>query len=302
MKALVTTDSGPQLARIDEPDLAAKDEVKIRIHRAALCRTDLYVANGQIPTKHGLTLGHEAAGEIIKIGPEVTHLSIGDHVVIDPLRSCSNCPDCQRGQKHHCPHFKFMGIHYDGAFAEFVVLPANQVHIIPKTRCFDLAIYAEPLAATRAILEPLAETSDEAMVYGKGRIAALTSHVLSTAGIKNSISNQINSDQTYPVVIEAVQSESGLLAALSNLQSGGTLILKSRHPANLSLPLLELIQRRIQIKAVHYSPFEDALNHLLTHQNFIRSLIGNRWPLESFQEAFEEASSSEMKKTLFTFN
>ena len=302
MKARITTETSISLQTVADPVITDSHQVKIRIHRAALCRTDLYVADGRIPTENGRILGHEAAGEIIELGSAVEAFTIGDRVTLDPLQSCRNCPECHENLPHLCGHTKFMGIHFHGAFAEQVVIPANKVYRIPQDLDFDLAVYAEPIAATRAVLGALGSTDDDILIYGRGRISGLTTQILKSAGYHKVTTSMTPPAKQYPVVIEAIDSAEDLATVLPYLQSGGLLILKSRHPQDISLPLLDLVQQRIQIKAVHYSPFREALSYLTENRDFIRTLIGNQWSLESYQKAFTEARSSEALKTLFTLD
>ena len=302
MKALITSQAGVVLADIPEPRSPERGEVTLRIHRAALCRTDLYVAKGVIQVEDGRVLGHEASGEIVACGEGVTEFFVGDRVVINPLRSCMSCSDCLEGRIHDCTDFQFMGIDYDGAFAEFVTLPVNELSHIPKGLSYDLAVYAEPLAATRAILNAVDDLSIPILVFGSGRIAELTKNILLVEGVSQVELSEEAIGQTYSLVIEAVNDPDQLSSALRCVKPGGALVIKSRHPAELSLPFLDLVQNRIQLKSVHYAPFDEALEYLVKNQAFIAGLLGNSWSLESYRQAFAEAEEGESDKTLFTIS
>lgn len=299
MRALITSPDGPKLAEVPESPISAFTEVKIQILRAALCRTDLYVANGAIPTVAGTIMGHEAAGTIVECGDQVSGWVIGDRVVIDPVLPCGSCPECLGGRSHHCASSRFLGIDEEGAFADYVVVPESQIRRIPESLSFDLAVYAEPIAATRAILQPLIKPNEKLLIFGTGRIAKLTEQILRNAGHGNVIASTTPEGRQFDTIIEAADSGEEILKALSSLAPGGRLILKSRHPDKLALPLLETIKRRVRIEAVYYSPFDNALNYLIEHQEFFAGLLGNCWPLELYQEAFAEATASEANKILF---
>ena len=298
MKALVKIASGIELQDLPEPAIQSEDQVKIRITRAALCRTDLYVADGSIKVSPLTILGHEAAGIIEESGSAACPHQPGDRVVIDPLITCGHCSGCTSANRHLCESSTFLGIDTHGAFAEYIVLSANQVHQIPDNLDFDQAIYAEPLAATRAVLQNLKKSSEPILVYGNGRIAELTAHVLRSAGFCPTLEP---SERNYKMVIEAAESVEGISQALKFVQPGGKLIVKSRHPDDLSLPLLDLVQKRLNLESVYYSPFEEALNDLKQQRDFISTLLGNHWKLEDYEQAFAEAKASEARKTLFTF-
>jgi threonine dehydrogenase-like Zn-dependent dehydrogenase len=192
-----------------------------------------------------------------------------------------------------------MGIDFDGAFADHVVVPECQVRLIPSDLSFDLAVYAEPIAATRAVLQPLQGVDEPILIYGTGRIARLTEYILTTAGHGDVTASTGPGDQRFGCIIEAADSGTKITDAVGALSPGGRLILKSRHPENLSLPLLPAVKNRIKVEAVYHSQFDEALDFLGEHREFISSLLGNSWPLESCREAFAEASASEGLKTIF---
>lgn len=299
MRALITSPDGRILTEIPECQISSPHEVKIQIHRAALCRTDLYVENGAIPTTPGTIMGHEAAGSVVACGERVSGLSIGDRVVIDPVLPCGSCLECQKGDSHHCADSRFLGIDEAGAFADYLVVSESQLRRIPDALSFDLAVYAEPIAATRAILQSSIQPDDDVLIFGSGRIAKLTEQILRSAGCENVTVSTNPEDRQFHTIIEAADSGEHIAQALAALIPGGRLVLKSRHPESLALPLLETIKRRVRIEAVYYSPFDEALDYLVEHQTFFASLLGNCWPLESYQEAFAEATASESLKTLF---
>lgn len=291
-----------ELQEVPEPSLKSDDQVKIKITRAALCRTDLYVADGSLPVEPGRILGHEAAGEVVECGDVVSGLKPGDRVVIDPVEPCGTCVNCLGQTPHLCGFTKFMGVDSQGAFADYVVISANKVYRLPDDLSFDLAIYAEPLAATRAILDKVKGVDEQILVYGTGRISKLTAHVLQAGGFGSLECSMTPLKNDYQVVIETAESGQGISKALAFLRPGGKLIVKSRHPTQLSIPLLQIIQKRLSLEAVYYSPFRQALDHLIQHRDYVATLLGNRWKLEKYREAFAEATSSESLKTFFTFD
>src|SRR5262249_23142005 len=121
MQALVKTKETVTVREVPFPQVQEADEVLIQVEVAGLCRTDIYVAEGQIPTDEPRILGHEFAGVIRDCGTQITHLHAGDRVTVNPQLACRWCPTCGSGASLSCPHSRFLGIHRDGAFAECIV-------------------------------------------------------------------------------------------------------------------------------------------------------------------------------------
>ncbi|MEL6180979.1 MAG: alcohol dehydrogenase catalytic domain-containing protein, partial [Myxococcota bacterium] len=173
MRALVKRDGVVQhVTDAPFPPLKRPDDVRIRVVIAALCRTDLYAARGLLPTPDPVVLGHEFSGIIDAIGPAVTGLSPGDRVAVHPALPCGQCHPCHSGQR--CPHVRFLGVHRDGAFAEAIVVPRAAVHRLPEPLSFVQGAYAEPVAASLAVLGKGPHPDERWIIYGTGRIAHLT--------------------------------------------------------------------------------------------------------------------------------
>ena len=183
MRALcLTTSGGPgNLALIDipRPVLRAPDEVRIGVRAAALNRLDLAVATGlpglPLPTFPHV-VGTDAAGIVLEVGEAVTHLRLGDRVVVNPGVSCGSCEPCTTKQEIFCRHFGVLGEHRPGLAAEEVVLPSRNVLPLQgdwswaEAGAFSLAtLSAWRMLTTRARL-----TADEAiLIWGIGGGVAL---------------------------------------------------------------------------------------------------------------------------------
>jgi len=131
MKALVYKASGCNVEDKLVPELSV-NSVLIELKYSAICRTDLYVARGSIPTQEGRIFGHEASGVIVDIGHKVDVKLKGKKVAIIPLRGCGKCLNCNTSHMHLCSEHQFMGIDYDGVFAEYLVLPSSEVIVVPN--------------------------------------------------------------------------------------------------------------------------------------------------------------------------
>lgn len=153
MQALVVCGDDSECVRFvaDHPDpTAAPGEVLIRVALAGVCATDLEIVRGYM--HFAGVMGHEFVGTVVD-GPE--HLA-GRRVVAEINCVCGQCDLCRHGLSNHCPNRTVLGIAgRDGAFAEFVAVPARNCHIVPDTITDQQAVFTEPLAERRVAVDEL---------------------------------------------------------------------------------------------------------------------------------------------------
>lgn len=136
-----------------EAPVPGPDEVKIRVRQCSTCGTDVKIFNhGHHHLVPPRVIGHEIAGEIVEVGADVAgRWSVGDRVQVIAAVPCGTCPDCRRGRLSVCPNQTSVGYHYDGGFAEFLVVPkavlaVDGLNRVPDGVSFAEASVAEPLA------------------------------------------------------------------------------------------------------------------------------------------------------------
>jgi propanol-preferring alcohol dehydrogenase len=119
-------------ARVAVPKPAA-GELLVAVRACGVCRTDLHVAEGDLPVHHpGVTPGHEVVGEVVALGPGAGGFAVGDRVGIAWLRhTCGRCVYCRRGDENLCPESRYTGWDADGGYAEFATVPADFAHRLP---------------------------------------------------------------------------------------------------------------------------------------------------------------------------
>lgn len=138
--------------RLDEVAIPEPNpgQVLIRVHRCGICGTDLHIAKGDFPAPNlPLTLGHEFSGTVAELGAGsavLPRVKVGDRVVVDINSACGWCYFCRRGAKLFCPEVFQLGVHAAGGLAEYVVVPAANVYVLPDALTLDIATYVEPLA------------------------------------------------------------------------------------------------------------------------------------------------------------
>ncbi len=268
MKALIKEAGRVQLVEVSRPLLRRPDDVLVEVRIAGICRTDLFVADGAIASADPITLGHELCGRVI-----AGALPIGTRVTADPR--------IEGG---------FLGVTRHGAFADAVVVPAANLHVLPDSLDPRLGAYVEPVAAALAV-PALGTFTREARiaVFGDNRFAHLIERVLRIEGFAATrITGPIEAGSIdVGVETSATAEELAILAAA--VGPGGQLIVKSRMPEPLVLPTL----------AVHraaYGSFSRAIELLASGALDVADLLGEVFPLARHADAFARARAGETHK------
>lgn len=166
-------------------------QVRIRTLLAGICGSDVHIYLGHHPTaKTPIVQGHEFVGVIDALGDDANQtLKIGTRVVVEPLISCGVCEACRQGHLHVCRRLNLLGIHQDGAFAEYLLAPSQKVIIVPDDLPDRVAVLAEPFAVgvhvcRRAALEP----GVRVLVVGAGPIGLIVAMVAQSIGAQVTLS------------------------------------------------------------------------------------------------------------------
>jgi len=190
MKALIKYNEKAGSFEVREVDIPKpkKGEVLVQIKVTAICGTDMTILynkyKGRKPVPIPITLGHEGAGVIADLGKDVNSLTIGDRVGFEPLRGCGKCIDCKLGNKNMCHNWEHLGITCDGTFAEYVVVPEDSVHKLPKNVSFLNASCLEPIGLTARSLEHVKPMlGDTAAIIGPGKIGLFHLQALKASGV-----------------------------------------------------------------------------------------------------------------------
>lgn len=159
---------------------AGPREVKIRVRACSTCGTDVKISKfGHHHIHPPRVMGHEIAGEIVDVGAEVSGWAAGDRVQVIAAIPCGECAYCTGGQMNICPDQVSMGYHFDGGFAEYMVVPENVLKVdglnrIPEGLSFAEASVAEPLACALNAQELVRiNPGDDVVVVGSGPIGCL---------------------------------------------------------------------------------------------------------------------------------
>ena len=191
MKALLlTAPSRLEYTDFEDPQ-PGEHEVALRIRACGICGSDIHGWDGSSGRRRPpLIMGHEAAGEIVAVGPKVEKWRIGDRVTFDSTISCGTCAYCREGQVNLCENRRVVGVapaeyRQHGAFAEKLVLPERILYALPDTLSFTHAAMVEPVSiAVHAVQRVTIRPTDTAVVVGAGMIGLFIIQVLRWAGAR----------------------------------------------------------------------------------------------------------------------
>ena len=185
MRAAVLT--GPRAFRFDtvrDPAVGA-GEVLVRVGAAGICGTDYRIWTGERRVRYPLIPGHEFIGDVVAVGRDVTRVSPGDRVAVEPNWGCGSCDLCREGSGNLCLARTAVGIDRDGGFAELAVLPERACWPAPAGLAADVLLFAEPLAVVaRAVGRAAPRAGETAAVVGAGTLGLLALQLLRARGCR----------------------------------------------------------------------------------------------------------------------
>ncbi len=329
MRALVYRETGLVLdTTYPKPDLV-EGEALIRVSLAGICNTDLEIVRGYMGFQG--VLGHEFVGivEAVYEGPGATRLTslIGKRVVGEINAAChrTDCLYCQRGMPTHCPNRTTLGIvNRNGAFADYLVLPTRNLHLMPDNVSDEEAVFVEPLAANFEIVEQVhVKPTDSVVVLGDGKMGQLAAQILTLSGcevmmvgkheeklalaekrgvrsyvLANAQSFALENGRNVDLVVECSGSAQGLELALRLVRPRGTIILKSTVADMSKLHLAPIVINEIRVQGSRCGPFAPALRALSQKLVDVSSLISARYSLDDGLAAFEHAGQRGVLKVL----
>ncbi len=197
MKALVKHSPKEGIWMEDVPDpKCGPGEVRIRITHTAICGTDKHIFEwdewAQNNLKLPLIVGHEFCGIIDEVGPHVTHYKVGDRVSGEGHITCGNCRNCRAGKKHLCPETIGVGVHRDGAFAEYLVIPESNVWPLHEDIPSEIAAFFDPLGNAVHTALAFNITGEDILICGAGPIGMMAAAICKFSGSRNIVVTDIN--------------------------------------------------------------------------------------------------------------
>ena len=183
----LTVEKPHVLALTAERDpVVAAGEVLVRVQRAGICGSDMHIYHGSNPfAVYPRVIGHEFAGIVEAVGAGVDTVSVGDHVVVDPVVSCGRCYACRAGRTNVCANLQVFGVHRDGGFRNRVAVPAANAVKVRSDLPFSIAALAEPLSIAANVLSRTGiDAADTVLIYGAGTVGLTVVQVAKLHGAR----------------------------------------------------------------------------------------------------------------------
>ena len=320
MRALVI-DNGLRLEKNYQTPTPPRGEALIRVLQAGVCNTDLELVKGYMNFT-GVP-GHEFVGMVEQaVGHEGL---IGRRVTGEINAACGVCETCRAQRPTHCPNRTTLGIdRRDGALADYVALPFENLHALPDAVSDDQAVFVEPLAAACEILEQVKiRPTDRVAVIGDGKLGQLCAQVVALSGCNLTAAGRhaeklqilqrrgiaaltdLNAFEpgSLDLVIEATGTPSGFAAARQLVRPRGAIVLKSTYQGEaLPVNLTAIVVDEITLVGSRCGPFEPAIRLLANRQIDVESLIQARFSLNDGVAAFERAAQKGTLKVIVEMN
>jgi threonine dehydrogenase-like Zn-dependent dehydrogenase len=293
----------------------APGEALVRVRLAGVCSTDLELLRGYYPFC-GIP-GHEFVGQVEEAPGAPAWLN--QRVVGEINIACGACIPCLDGYPTHCEQRKVLGIRgWNGAFAEYLVLPLHNLHLVPEMIPDETAVFTEPLAAALEILEQVPVLpGHRCLVVGAGRLGQLIAQVLATTGCDLKvvarhpfqrdllqqrdipwISEQEVGVGTMDIVVDATGTPLGFNLARRAVRPRGTIVLKSTYQGEMSVNFSSIVVDEITVVGSRCGPFPPAIQLLSRAQVDPTGLIQVEFPLEQGVPAIEFAAQPGVLKVL----
>ena len=288
-------------------------EALIRVLKAGICNTDVELTRGYYPFT-GIP-GHEFVG-IVEGGsaPLAGRRVVGEINVV-----CGTCRACAAGRRTHCERRTVLGIAgRHGAFAEYLSLPVENLHVVPDSVSTDAAVFTEPLAAALEIQQQVAiGPGDRVLIVGDGKLGQLVAQTLILTGCALCVVGRhaaklgllaargidTKRDEglehgAFDVAVECTGNPDGFSTAQRALRPRGTLVLKSTYAGSLTLDASAVVVNELTLVGSRCGPFAPALDLLAAGRVSVEPLIHARYPLARAVAAFEHAVRPGVLKVL----
>ncbi|MED5433810.1 MAG: L-threonine 3-dehydrogenase [Candidatus Neomarinimicrobiota bacterium] len=337
MKALVkrSPEAGIWMENVDSP-ICETNDVKIKITHTAICGTDMHIYDwdewAQKNLELPLIIGHEFCGIIEEIGAGVTHYKVGDRVSGEGHLTCGYCRNCRAGKRHLCHKTIGIGIHRNGAFAEYLVIPESNVWPIHKDISSEIAAFFDPFgnAVHTALTYNL--TGEDVLISGAGPIGIMAVAICKFSGSRNIVITDINDyrldlalklgatrtinpkkeqikdtfedlniNHGFDIGLEMSGSPQAFNEMINHMYNGGNIALLGLLPKSTKINWDDVIFKGLNIKGIYGREMYDTwykMTQMVRGGLSISEVLTHQFNIDDFQDAFEVLKSGNCGKVV----
>lgn len=174
-----------RLADTSMPSRPGAGEALVRVRKIGVCGTDLHAFRGRQPFfTYPRILGHELGVEVLDVGPDVTHVAVGDRCAVEPYLNCGTCIACRRQKPNCCVRLQVLGVHTDGGMREQILVPARKLHVSRLLSLDQLALVETLGIGAHAVSRAAPEPGESVLVIGAGPIGLAVVQFARVAGAR----------------------------------------------------------------------------------------------------------------------
>lgn len=323
---------------VEKPVISEKDNVLVKMTAAGICGSDVGIYHGtNAAATYPRIIGHEMVGVVAETGPNVSHVKVGDRVIVNQVTSCGHCYPCMKNRGNVCDHLKVRGVHIDGGYREFIAVPESDCYLLPDSLSDQDAVMIEPTtiaiqSCTRAELC----SEDMLLIYGAGALGStilkiartLCEHII-VADImddkleeakKNGAKYTINAatenfkekvlEYTHgrgtTVSIDAACVKNSLMMLLDATGNAGRVITMGFSVAGTEVNQFLITSKELDVRGsrLQNKMFGKAIEMINEGKLDLRGSVSHTFPLTKAQEAFDFVDSKDpsIRKIVLTFD
>ncbi|QFT55720.1 L-threonine 3-dehydrogenase [Microbulbifer sp. THAF38] len=340
MKALskLKSEVGIWLTDVEIPEPGHND-LLIKIHKTAICGTDMHIYNwdewSQKTIPVPMVVGHEYVGEVVGMGQEVAGFEVGDRVSGEGHITCGHCRNCRAGRRHLCRNTYGVGVDRQGAFAEYLVIPALNAFKIPDNISDELASIFDPFGNAVHTALSFDLVGEDVLITGAGPIGIMAAAVAKHVGARHVVITDINEyrldlarkmgatravnvskENLKDVMAELGMSEgfdvglemSGVPVAfrdmLAAMNHGGKIAMLGIPAGEMAIDWSQVIFKGLTIKGIYGREMFETwykMASLIQSGLDLTPIITHQFPIDDFQKGFDTMGSGESGKVILNW-
>ena len=335
MKAIAKMEAGPGLEMIEVPVPAPGiNDVLIRIRRTSICGTDVHIDLwdkwAEATIKPPMVIGHEFVGEVVEVGSNVRGLEVGTLVSGEGHVVCGRCRNCLAGKRHLCPHTLGVGVNRQGAFADYLSIPAENVWKADPRIPLDVLSCFDPLGNATHTALSFDLIGEDVLITGAGPIGCMAAGICRYAGARHVVVTDINDARLqlakdmgasavvnvaenalkdtmdslgmregFDVGLEMSGSPAALKQMIDNMFAGGKIALLGILPGEAAVDWNQIIFKALHIKGIYGREMYETwykMSAMVLGGLDISPVITHTFPVAEWRDGFDLMESGQSGK------
>ncbi|MEL0633401.1 L-threonine 3-dehydrogenase [Pseudoalteromonas carrageenovora] len=341
MKALSKLKAEPGIWMTDAPKPeVGHNDLLIKIRKTAICGTDVHIykwdewASKTIPTP--MVVGHEYVGEVVDMGQEVRGFAVGDRVSGEGHITCGHCRNCRAGRVHLCRNTTGVGVNREGAFAEYLVIPAFNAFKIPDNISDELASIFDPFGNAVHTALSFDLVGEDVLITGAGPIGIMAAAVAKHVGARHVVITDVNEyrlelarkmgasravnvanekledvmtdlgmTEGFDIGLEMSGVPSAFNSMLNNMNHGGKIAMLGIPPSDMAVDWNQVIFKGLVIKGIYGREMFETwykMASLIQSGLNLNPIITHQYSVDDFQAGFDMMISGQSGKVILNWD